>query len=407
MDNQFDIAIVGAGAVGGSLAYALSRAGFSIALIEKTAVSAHQQPAFDERHYGFSRSTAVAFDGIGLWQELCSSAVAISRIHVSSRGQFGSVMMDAQDEGLDSLGYVLPAREIGRVLHEKIAAQQNIRLFAPADVAGATVTGGKAQIELAIDNSQVQLDVDLLIGADGAESRVRELFDIGTSRWTYGESAVIANIDVSGLDTTLAFERFIGDGALALLPRNGDGYAVVCSVADDVADNLMSMGDDAFADYIAAQMGSHISGIQKVGQRFRFPLVLVRSQQSVRDHLVLIGNAAHYIHPVAAQGFNLSMRDVAALVETLVEARNKGLDIGTLSVLQSYADWRRQDERIMVAFTDSLIRLFTNPLLPVAVLRQKGMMLLRHCSPLRSLFTRAVTGRVGRQSALMRGLELP
>jgi 2-octaprenyl-6-methoxyphenol hydroxylase len=315
-------------------------------------------------------------------------------------------MMDARDEGLDALGYVLPAREIGRVLHQSIAHQANITLFAPAELLSATTTGGKAVVELRHNGQSTGLQADLLIGADGASSQVRELFAIGTTRWTYDQSAVIANIDVAGIDSSLAHERFIEHGALALLPRNDRGYAIICSVTNDEADRVMDMDDEAFAAYIARQMGGHISQIQTVGKRYRFPLELVRSQGAVREHLALVGNAAHFIHPVAAQGFNLSMRDVSALVETLIKARGSGQSPGSLMALQSYADWRKQDERLMVAFTDGLIRLFINPLLPVSILRQKGLLALRHIPSLRKLFTRSVTGRLGRQSNLMRGLGL-
>jgi len=402
--QQFDIAIVGAGAVGGSLAYALAKADFSIALIEKTAVSATEQPAFDERHLGFSRSTQVALQGLGLWSAMESDAVTISRIHVSSKGRFGSVMMDAKDEGFEALGYVLPARTIGRVIHQAIAEMENIEIFAPASLLNASINEEAATLQLECNGQQIDIKADLLIGADGAESQVREQFGINTTRWEYAQSAVIANLDVESLDTSLAHERFIEDGALALLPRNDKGYGVVCSVADMEADRLMAMDNEQFKDYIADCMGSHLSEIQDVGQRYRFPLALVRVRESVRQRLVLIGNAAHYIHPVAAQGFNLSMRDVAALVETLVMAKQSGKQIGDLEVLQGYSQWRQQDERVMVAFTDGLVRLFTNPLLPVAFLRQKGLLALRYIPSIRNLFTRAVTGRLGKQAALMRGV---
>jgi 2-octaprenyl-6-methoxyphenol hydroxylase len=406
MASEFDIVIVGAGAVGGSLAYALSQAGYSVALVEKTAVSARQQPAFDERHLGFSRGTAIALEGMGLWQGLSASAVPIERIHVSAKGHFGSVMMDARDEGLDALGYVLPAREIGRVLHQSISQQGNIRVIAPAQLLSASIEDGHARIELEHEGQPLVLHADLLIGADGAGSRVRELFSIQTTRWTYDQSAVIANMDVVGIDSSLAHERFMENGALALLPRSEQGYAIICSVIDEEADRIMAMDDDAFAGYIAQQMGGHIQQISTVGKRYRFPLELVRSREVVREHLALVGNAAHFIHPVAAQGFNLSMRDVSALVESLIRARNEGRSPGSLSVLRGYADWRKQDERLMVAFTDGLIRLFINPLLPVSILRQKGLLALRHIQPLRRFFTRSVTGRLGRQSNLMRGLGL-
>lgn len=406
MSNQFDIIITGAGPVGASLAYALSQAGFSVALVEKTPVSADRQPSFDERHLGFSRSTAVALDSIGLWDRLSENAVRIERIHVSSKGRFGSVMMDAGDEDLDALGYVLPAREIGRVLHQAIATDENISVFAPATLLSASTTRDCAEVTLDLDGQEVDLQADLLIGADGANSKVRQLFSIDTTRWTYDQSAIIANIDVSALDSTLAHERFIQHGALALLPRSSQGYAVICSVINEEADQIMAMDDVAFIEYIKEQMGGHISDITAAGRRDRFPLELVRSREAVRNHLALVGNAAHFIHPVAAQGFNLSMRDISALVETLVKAKQAGVSPGDLSILQAYASWRKQDERLMVAFTDGLIRMFINPLLPVSIMRQKSLLALRHIPALRKLFTRSVTGRLGRQSELVRGLGL-
>ena len=404
MQNRFDIAIVGAGAVGGSLACGLSELGFSVALIEKTATGADCQPVFDERHFGLSHSTMVALHGLGLWSAMSEEAIAVSRIHVSSRGHFGSVMMDARDEGLPSLGHVVPARTIGRVLHEAISERDNIEMIAPATVISASTTQEAAILELEADGLTRTIMADLLVGADGADSQIRRLFHIGQKRREYNQSALIANLDVQAPDTGLAYERFIEDGAIALLPRPGAGYAVVCAVSNSGADRLMTLNHTEFGAYIQENFGSHISRVTTVGKRSRFPLALVRSRQAVRNRLVLIGNAAHYIHPVAAQGFNLSMRDIAALLETLDKARTRGLHPGTLSVLQEYADWRKQDERTMVAFTDGLIRIFMNPLLPSALLRQQGLLALRYLPGLRSLFARAVTGRLGRQAALMRGV---
>ncbi len=406
MSQSFDIAIVGAGAVGGTLAYALSRVGYSVALIERTALRADQQPAFDERHLGFSRSTRVALEGMGLWSYMGDDAVDVSRIHVSSKGQFGSVMMNAVDEGLDVLGHVLPARAIGKALYSALNDQANIHIFAPAELVSAEISVDNVALELQSGEETIQLSASLLIGSDGAESSIRERFQIGQTRWEYDQSAVIANLDVAELDQGLAYERFIPEGAIALLPRHEKGLAVICSVSDEIADSLMESNEEEFAAYIAKQMGSRLADITQVGKRYRFPLALVRSKEAVLERLVLIGNAAHYIHPVAAQGYNLSMRDVSALVEILSGARKEGIDPGSLSLLEEYASWRKQDERIMVAFTDSLIRMFVNPLLPIKLARQKGLLALRYIPGLRNLFTRAVTGRLGRQAGLMRGIPL-
>jgi len=392
--------------VGSILACGLSDLGLSVVLIEKVPVSTSRQPAFDERHLGFSRSTMMVLRGLGLWSAMSEGAVDISRIHVSSRGRFGSVVIAAEDEGLQSLGYVLPARVMGRVLYETVAERDNIEVIAPATLICADVTEEAAIVVLETEQATRTIKADLLIGADGADSQVRRLFHIGQSRQKYDQSAVIANLGVQELDTGLAYERFIEGGAIALLPRSETGYAAICSVDSVEAGHLMIMSNTEFGVYIQENFGGYISRVTEVGERFCLPLALVRSREVVRDRLALIGNAAHCIHPVAAQGFNLSMRDVAALLEILGKARKQGLHPGTLSVLQRYADWRKQDERIVVAFTDSLIRIFTNPLLPVALMRQKGLLALRYLPGLRKLFTRMVTGRLGRQAALVQGVSV-
>ena len=405
MDSKFDIAIVGAGAVGGTLAYALARLGFSVVLVEKTALNAVQQPAFDERHLGFSCSTKIALHCLGLWQAMSSQAVAVRRIHVSSQGRFGSVLLDARDEGLESLGYVVPAREVGRVLHRAIAQQDNIRVIAPARLLSVMTAQEMAVIVLDYGGERMEIHADLLVGADGAQSQTRELLRIGATRRAYNQSAVIVNLDTDDPEPGLAYERFIDGGVIALLPRSEAGYAAVFSVANDKAVRLMEMDEKSFAACLQEDFGRRLSHITRVGKRHCFPLTLVRSRELVRERFVLVGNAAHSIHPIAAQGFNLSMRDITALVEVLAKAYAKGRHPGELSVLQQYADWRKWDARLMVAFTDGLTRLFDIPLLPATSLYQKGLVALRYFPQARNLFIRAVTGRLGKQSGLMRGVS--
>jgi 2-octaprenyl-6-methoxyphenol hydroxylase len=404
-EQFFDVVIIGAGAVGASLSIALAKSGYEVALIEKSPVINHHQPAFDERHLAFSRSTRLALEGLGLWGPLAKSATQVSRIHVTSRGHFGSVMLDANEEGLDALGHVLPARVIGEILYETIESMSEITLLAPAEISDMTISDEAAMVSLEHNGTGMHLHAKLLIGADGANSQVRKAFGIDARSWHYGQSAVITNIEVASQKPGLAYERFIEDGALALLPRAENSYAVVCSVSDQSADSLMSMSKSDFIAWLNQMMGNYLARINRAGKCHRYPLALVRASETVRHRLVLIGNAAHFLHPVAAQGFNLSMRDVATLTEVLQQARINHSDPGEMDILSEYADWRQQDEKTTVAFTDGLIRLFTNPLLPVSMMRQGGMLGLRYFPSLRHFFTRVVSGRSGRQSALTRGAD--
>ncbi|TNF92626.1 MAG: 2-octaprenyl-6-methoxyphenyl hydroxylase [Gammaproteobacteria bacterium] len=405
-EQRFDIVIVGAGAVGACLAIALAELGYTVALIEKSPIINHHQPAFDERHLAFSRSTRLALEGLGLWEQMAAAATQVTHIHVTSRGRFGSVMLDAQEEGLDALGHVLPARVIGEVLYLRIESTSGITVLAPTQITDMFVADDHVYVSVQHKQTETHLHANLLIGADGADSMVRKLFGIDASTWKYDQSAVITNIEVDSLKPGLAFERFVDDGALAMLPRGDNSYAVVCSISDEQADELMGMSEPELIAWLQGIMGDYLSPIRKAGKCSRYPLALVRAGETVRHRLVLIGNAAHFLHPVAAQGFNLSMRDVAALTDVLQQAKANNKDPGDLDILSEYAKWRQQDEKTTIAFTDGLIRLFTNPLLPISMLRQGGMLGLRYIPALRHLFTQVVSGRTGRQPALTRGVSL-
>lgn len=404
--EPYDLVIVGAGPVGATLALAAARLGFSVALVEKTIFDSRQQPAFDERHLGFSRSTKLALDAMGIWSAMESEASSIGRIHVSAQGQFGSVVMRPEDEKLDSLGYVLPARVMGSALAHLLEEQEGIAQFSPATLQSVSHADGYSEISLLHADKTVTLNARLLVGADGTDSAVRQLHEIGISRTRYHQGAVIANLDASDVEPGLAYERFIDRGVLALLPLGDNGYAVVCSVTDEKAEQVMAMDDEQFIGFVTGSFNGRLPTIMAVSRRRCYPLALIRADQVTGKRMVLVGNAAHFIHPVAAQGFNLSIRDITALIELLVLARRAGESPGAEGTLEAYARWRRQDEAIMVAFTDGLVRLSTSPLSLAALLRQKAMLGLRYCPGLRRTFTRAVTGRLGRQSGLMRGLEL-
>ena len=427
-DDDVDVAIVGAGPVGAMLAVGLGRLGATVALIEKAAPDAAATTVGDKRHYGLSRGSRIALHGLNLWHAIAEHAVDISRIHVSYRGRFGAAVLDAADEdfathgfgpgggenggedtvsGGVALGHVVPAKAIGQALQRAVNGCDNIRLIAPAVLSAAAVKRESVRLEIKSGGRTIALRAALAIGADGADSAVGRLFAIPSHTRAYGQSAVIANLDVADAGTAFdqapAYERFTDDGALALLPRDAGGYAMVYSTDDARARRLMTMDDAAFAAETARQFGGRFS-IAHVGGRSCYPLALSRARSPIGPRLVLVGNAAHALHPLAAQGLNLSIRDAAMLLEVIGAAAG---DPGAAAVLNDYARRRRRDERVMVAFTDALARFFTAPSPPFGLALCGGLAALRYWPGLRRQFARAVTGRMGAQAALMRGIPLP
>jgi len=246
----------------------------------------------------------------------------------------------------------------------------------------------------------------LLVAADGVQSRVREQLGIDTHQWNYGQTAVIANVTPKQPHQHVAYERFTDTGPMALLPLDDNRCALVWTLRDDQVDEVMELDDGAFLIRLQARFGYRLGRFTKVGTRYAYPLQLLRAKQSTAQRLALIGNAVHTLHPIAGQGFNLGLRDVAALAEVVVDAQRKGGDIGAVEVLQRYAQWRQADQRRVVAFTDGMVRLFGQTLAPLVGLRNAGMLALDLCPPAKHWFGHLTMGRAGRLPRLARGLEL-
>ncbi len=406
MNDSYDILISGGGLVGASLACALSGHGLRIGLIEAVPYGDSGQPSYDDRAIALAQGTQRIFTGMGLWEALAARATPIHQIHVSDRGRFGITRLDREEEGVPALGYVALARDMGAVLSGQLETLHDVELICPARVTSVAIEPAMAHVSVEVDGDQRRLASRLVIAADGAQSMLRELFDIPTTEWDYRQSAVITNISPGRPHGHVAYERFTDTGPLALLPMSEQRCSVVWTLRDAQVDEVMALDDQAFLARLQERFGHRLGSFQRVGKRVAYPLKLVRARESVRPRLALIGNAAHTLHPIAGQGFNLGLRDVAALAEVLVSARADAEDIGSDAVLRRYADWRQQDHRQVIAFTDGLTRLFTNPLPPIPLLRNLGMVALDLCPPAKRLFARLTMGRSGRLPKLARGLEL-
>ncbi|MFN2310012.1 MAG: 2-octaprenyl-6-methoxyphenyl hydroxylase [Gammaproteobacteria bacterium] len=405
-DDRYDILIGGGGLVGASLACALSGQGLRIGLVEAVPYGEPGQPSYDDRAIALAAGTQRIFASLGLWPALASQVTPIHQIHVSDRGHFGFVRLDRAEQGEPALGYVALGRELGAALTARLAACADVECIAPARVTGIETRAECVQVRVASGAAERVLTARLLVAADGAQSTLRRLADIPEDRRDYGQTALIANLSPERPPANIAYERFTDTGPLALLPMSGGRCALVWTLRNDQVEAVLALDDAAFLARLQERFGWRLGRLLRVGQRTAYPLHLVRARAAVGPRLALIGNAAHTLHPIAGQGFNLGLRDVAALAEVLIEARRAGRDIGAPAVLARYAAWRQADTRRVIAFTDGLTRLFASPLPPVVWARDLGMLALNLCPPAKRLFARLSMGRVGRLPRLARGLEL-
>jgi 2-octaprenyl-6-methoxyphenol hydroxylase len=405
-DDTCDILIGGGGLVGASLACALSGHGLRIGLIEAVPYGEPGQPSYDDRAIALAAGTQRIFTGMGLWPALEARVTPIHRIHVSDRGHFGFARLDRAEEGVPALGYVALGRDLGAVLNARLSQCADVQVIAPARVAGVEFAADTARVRVAAGNGERTVATRLLVAADGAQSTLRDLLAIPTTTWEYGQTALIANITPQRPHDNVAYERFTDSGPLALLPMSDARCALVWTLRDDQIDAVMALDDAAFLARLQERFGQRLGRLLRVGRRSAYPLRLVRARESVRPRLALIGNAAHTLHPIAGQGFNLGLRDVAALAEVLLDTHRDGRDIGDAAVLARYADWRQGDHRRVIAFTDGLTRVFASPLPPVAWARDLGMLALDLCPPAKRLFARLTMGKSGRLPRLARGLDL-
>jgi len=404
-DSDYDLIIVGGGLVGASLALSLSTTGLRMALVE-AALPGISQPGYDDRAIALSEGSRRIFAGLGLWSDIAADATPIRHIHVSDRGRFGFAHLDAAEQGVDALGQVVTARTLGRHLLAALEGCPGIEMIAPARVSAVNDHDDHVELTVQQAGQPCTLRTRLLVAADGSESFIRESLGIRTRRWAYGQHAVVANITPHLPHQGRAFERFTEDGPVALLPMTEGRCALVWTVPDARLAPVLDLDDTAFLAQFQQRFGFRLGRFLKVGQRASYPLSMLQVSASVHGRVAIIGNAAHALHPIAGQGFNLGLRDVAALADVLVDAVGRGQDLGEPAVLTGYEQWRHRDQEVVGLATDALVRLFTNPLPPLQVARDLGMLALELLPPARRQLGRAAMGLGGRLPRLARGLRL-
>ena len=394
---NYDIVIVGGAMTGTTLALALSaftNGKMKIAVLERQPVKQHRQSGFDARCIVLSDGSCQKFariilpDGQNLWQKIQPFSTHIEQIHVSDKGHSGIVEFSAREFHLQQLGAVIELQQVGQILLQAIEQTDNIDYLCLVEIAHIECSQDGVKISLKNDRT---LTAQLLIGADGTRSEVASAVNISQEMLhDYGQTAIIANVQIQQPHQNRAFERFTTEGPLALLPMKDNLMSLVWCVRH--ADELLQADENSFLTRLQQQFGWRLGRFQRCGQRFAYPLTLSRAAQHVQARTVLIGNAAQTLHPIAGQGFNLGIRDVMTLANILSYAYLQQQEIGYDALLQQYENKRKADQKRMIQLTDGLLTIFANNLLPLQIGRNLGLMALAQSSMLRQYFAKPTLG---------------
>lgn len=406
MSQSCDVVIVGGGFVGGTLACALGQSGIATVVVEAAAPDTRERPGHDDRGLALSLCSQRILEGLGIWTQLAAGAAPIERIHVSEAGSFGAVRLSAADIDAPVLGYVVRARDLGAAI---LAAQQghaSLRWLAPAEVAGLIIGREAVDVEVKSASEASSLRAQVVIAADGTDSALRGLLGVKTTSDSYGQTAIVATVSTARRHYGTAYECFTGSGPIALLPTVGERSTVVWTVDDDAAPEVLRADDTHFIAGLLARFGHRLGRISAPGPRrgYRFSRVLATPMTGHR--FAVIGNAAHTLHANGAQGFNLGLRDVAALAEALVDAVRAGRDPGAAPVLAAYEAGRTADVGRVSSLTHALARAFAVQFPPLRLARSLGFVAIERIPALKRSLVRQGTGLYAARSRLARGLPL-
>lgn len=404
-ENFFDIAIIGGGMVGASLALLLAKQKpeWTIALLEAQAFDNSDQfqasKNFDARSTAIAQGSAEIFRELGIWNSLAQHATAISQVHVSDAGHFMGGLIDSATYNMDAAGYVIPNAWIGHILTSQLKLHGNIQHFAPVRV--EKIIPQQAGVQLKVKSGEIlfELTSKLSVVADGGVSPLRKALGIDSQIKDYDQAAIIANVAFSEPHKGIAYERFTELGPLALLPlgesASAKEAALVLTLPNDQASEIFALSDDEFLAHLQQRFGNRLGKFLRVSQRHIYELKLITASEQIRSHIVLVGNAAHFLHPVAGQGFNLSLRDCVCLANSLIQGEADGKSLGELSVLQDYLHRQQLDQSLTIGFSDKLVRLFSNSSLPLIALRHLGFLGLDLMPALKTQFVAQTMGTAG------------
>lgn len=397
--QRVEVAIAGGGLTGLALAAALGRAGARLALVEQAPLASLVEPEHDGRVTAVARGSQRFLASIGAWPAIAADAEPILEILVGEAGSPLGVRYDHREVGAEPLGWIVPNRTLRLALQGAIADLPDLEVLAPARIAGVEPGSGALGITLADGRT---LEAELLAVCEGRLSPTRELLGIADRRFDYRELAIVCTLRHERPHRGRAVERFFPDGPFAVLPMRGCRSSIVWALEAEKAAAMRALDDRAFAAEVEERFGDLLGGIEIEGPRFYFPLVLVESERLTAPRVALVGDAARGIHPIAGQGWNLALRDVAALAEVVEERLGLGLDPGDPAALDRYAAWRSFDGLSLVSICHGIERLFSNDLEPLKVLRNLGLGLVERLPPAKRFFMRHAMGLVGELPRSMR-----
>ena len=390
------VIIVGGGMNGATLALAIShltQGQLPVHLVEAVAPQTTNHPGFDSRAIALAQGTCQQLSRIGIWQAIAECATAIKTVHVSDRGHAGFVTLDAHDYRIDALGQVVELHDVGLRLFRLLQDAPGVTLHCPARV--ANVSRSEEAVSVTLENGTT-LEGQVLVAADGSRSAIATRFGVQFQQEPYGQVGVIANVSTAGAHNGRAFERFTQHGPLAMLPMSHGRCSLVWCHPQEKADEVLGWTDDRFCNELQKAFGWRLGRITHAGKRAVYPLSLTTASQCISHRVALVGNAAQTLHPIAGQGFNLGLRDVMSLAESLAQAWSEQKDVGGYAVLSHYQNRRRADKEATIGVTDGLVHLFANRWGPLVTGRNLGLMAMELFIPARDVLAQRTLGWVAR-----------
>ena len=398
-----DVLIVGGGLVGSTLACALAKSGLRSIVIDKSRVGDQDNQKFDGRATAISQTTKKMLDVINIWSGLGGLTAPILDIRVADGKSPFFLHFDHSDLSSDPLGYMVENRYLRRAIFQEASRQEAVVYLTPVKI--INIVRNVEGVIASLADGRI-INASLIVGSDGRGSYVREDAGIGVTQWSYKQTGIVCTVSHEKSHINIAHEHFYSAGPFAILPLTGKKSSIVWTEKQEDAEMLMELSHREFLDELSIRFGEFLGSLRLIGPRSAFPLHLHFTKSSTSQRLALVGDSIHGLHPVAGQGLNMGLRDVAALTEVLAHASRLGLDIGTLNILKKYERWRRFDNTLMLAATDGLNRLFSNEIPAIQTLRGLGLGAVNASSLLKKIFMRQAMGLTGNLPRLLKGENL-
>ncbi|MDO6822508.1 2-octaprenyl-6-methoxyphenyl hydroxylase [Marinobacter sp. 1_MG-2023] len=409
--SDTDVIIAGGGLAGATLALALARVAPALRVtvaetfpLSADALPESYQPSYDARSTALAWGSRLIFEELGLWSRLSEHATPIRQIHVSDRGHFGATRLNAKEYQQQALGYVVDNRWMGLCLMRELLSTDT-QWRAPAEVVDMKSSEQGVNVTLKSGDEISRITAQCLIVADGGRSGLREKLGFQPSHHSYDQNALVANVSTSESHEFTAFERFTEAGPMAMLPQGSPSHAshqsaLVWTLSDEELEAVLAMSDSNKCQRLQNRFGWRLGRFTKIGECNHYPLTLTTVDEPVRPGVALVGNAAHALHPVAGQGFNLALRGLMTLVEQFRLAAEQGRSPGDFQILRRYHELHRPDWQQTVKFSDSLIRIFGQTPAPVTAARDAGLVGLDLLPGAKRLFARNAMGIGGRRAVI-------